>query len=77
MIRSLPQTSKHMKMYLTHNENIKTLEDAMRHLELEEDCLMASKTSANVYIARSSSQGGKWLKRKYHGGNQQERKRDV
>ena len=64
-------------MHLTHNENIKTLEDAMCHLELEEDCPMASKTSANVYIVGSSSQGGKWRKRNYHGGDQQERKGDV
>ena len=46
-------------MYLTHNENIKTLEDTMRHLELEGDRLMASKTSVNVYMADSSSHGGK------------------
>ena len=27
IIRSLPQSWEHMKMHLTHNENIKTLED--------------------------------------------------
>ena len=57
MIRSLPQSWEHMKMHLTHNENIKTLEDAMRHLELEEDRLMACKISADVYMASSSSHG--------------------
>ena len=59
-------------MHLTNNENIKTLEDAMRHLKLEEDRLMVNKTSTNVYMAGSSSHGGKWCKRKFHGGNQQE-----
>ena len=55
VIRSLPQNWEHMKMHLTHNENIKTLEDAMRHLELEKDRLMASKTSDDAYMAGSSS----------------------
>ena len=75
--RSLPQNWEHMKMKLTHNENIKPLEYAMRHLELEEDRLMASKTSANAYMVGSISQGGKWCKRKYQGGNQQEGKGDA
>ena len=69
VICSLPQIREHMKMYLTHNENIKTLEDAMHHLELEEDRLMASKKSTDVYIASSSSHGRKWHKSKFHGGN--------
>ena len=64
-------------MKLTHNENIKTLEYAMRHLELEEDRLMASKTSANAYMVDSISQSGKWHKRKYQGGNHQEGKGDA
>ena len=51
MICSLPQSWEHIKMHLTHNENIKTLEDARRHLELEEDRLMASMTSIDVYMA--------------------------
>ena len=59
VIHSLPQSKEHMKMHLIHNETIKTLEDVMRHLELEEDHLMASKTSVDVYMAGSSSHGGK------------------
>ena len=43
-------------MHLTHHENIRSLEDAMGHLELEEDHLMANKTSADVYMVGSSSQ---------------------
>ena len=42
-----------MKMHLTHNENIKTLEDVVCHLDLEEDRLLASKTSVDVYMALS------------------------
>ena len=49
----------------------------MRHLELEEDCLMDNKISIDVYMASSSSHGGKWRKRKFHGGNQQESQTDA
>ena len=63
-------------MYLTHNESIKMLEDAMRHLEFEGDRLMASKTSVDVYMAGSGSHGGKCCKLKFHGGNQQESQAD-
>ena len=56
-------------MHLTLNENIKTLEDGMCHLELEQDHLMDNKTSTDVYMAGSSSHGGKWCKGKFHGGN--------
>ena len=55
-------------MHLTHNENIKPLEDDMRHLELEE----ANKTSVDIYMAGFNSHSGKGHKRNYHGGNQQE-----
>ena len=72
VIRSLPQNWEHIKMHLTYNENIRTLEDAMRHLELEEDRLMDNKTITDVYMTSSSSHGGKWGKCKFHGGNQQE-----
>ena len=56
-------------MHLTLNENIKTLEDGMCHLELEQDHLMDSKTSTDVYMAGSRSHCGKWCKGKFHGGN--------
>ena len=64
-------------MHLTHNENIKTLEDAMPHLDLEEDHLMANKTSVDVYMTGSNSHGGKWCKHKFHRGNQQESQTDA
>ena len=70
VICSLPNNWENMKMHLTQNEIIKTLEDAMRHLELEEDRLMASKVNVDIYMPSSSSQSGKWRKRKYQGGHQ-------
>ena len=56
-----------------------TYEDALdpRHLELEEDRLMASKTSDDAYMAGSISQSGKWRKQKYLSWNQQEGKGDA
>ena len=48
VICSLPNNWENMKMHLTHNESIKTLEDVMSHLELEEDRLMASKANSDI-----------------------------
>ena len=42
-------------MHLTHNENIRTLDDVVRHLELEEERIESSKLNTNVYMAESSS----------------------
>ena len=77
VIHSLPQSWEHMKMHFTHNEGIKTLKDAMRHLELEEDCLMVNKTSFDVCMAGYNSHGGKWGKHKFHSGNKQESQTDA
>jgi hypothetical protein len=60
-----------MKMNLTHNEGIKTLNDTVRHLELEEDRIEASKpqeTKTTVHLASSSSHGGQGQKRKSNNG---------
>ena len=35
MIRSLPNSWEQMKLNMTHNESIQTLEDLSRHLEFE------------------------------------------
>jgi hypothetical protein len=43
VIRSLPHTWVHLKVNLTQNESIKTLNNGVRHLELEEDRIEASK----------------------------------
>ena len=55
-------------MHLTHNENIKTLNDDARHLELEEDRIEASMPNTDVYMASSSLKGGKSFKCKSYGG---------
>jgi hypothetical protein len=71
MIRSLSYIWEHMKVNLTHNEGIKTLNDAVRHLELEEDRIKASKpqeTETTVHLAGSSSHGGQGQKRKSNDG---------
>ena len=60
-----------MKVNLTHNESIKTLNDATRHLELEEDRIEASKpqnTETAVHLAGSCSHGGQGQKRKSNYG---------
>jgi Zinc knuckle len=56
---------------LTHNKGIKTLNDAVGHLELEEDRIEASKpqkTETTVYLVGSSSHGGQGQKRKSNDG---------
>ena len=41
-------------MHLTHNENIRTMDDVMCHLKLEEERLGSSKPNTNVYTNESS-----------------------
>jgi len=67
VIRSLPQSWKHIKMYLTHNENIKIFENVVRHLELEENRLLAAKPETKIYHADSSSHGASSSKHKRSG----------
>ena len=55
VIRSLPHSWEHMKVNMTHNENIKTFADIARHLELEDEILEAAKSDAQAYVAASSS----------------------
>ena len=55
-------------MHLTHNESIKTLNVVVRHLELEEDRIEASRPNADVYMASSILKGGKSFKRKSYSG---------
>jgi hypothetical protein len=80
VIRSLPHTWVHLKVNLTQNESIKTLNNAVRHLELEEDRIEASKpqeTEITVHLIGSSSHGGQGQKRKSNddkGKSKQEKK---
>ncbi|XP_031251290.1 uncharacterized protein LOC116109196 [Pistacia vera] len=60
VIQSLPHGWEHMKIHLTHNHVIKTLQDVVRHLGLEEDRISANnKANTDVYITESNSQCGK------------------
>ncbi|KAM7502779.1 hypothetical protein LguiB_001683 [Lonicera macranthoides] len=44
-----------MRVIMTHNENIKTFDDLARHLELEAECLEATKANNSSYVVHSSS----------------------
>ena len=59
VIRSLPHNWKHIKVHLTYNQSIKTLNNIARHLELEEDCIEELRPNIDVYMASSSLKGGK------------------
>ena len=43
IIRFLPSVREHLRINLTHNDNIKTFDDVAQHVELEEDHLLADK----------------------------------
>ena len=64
VIRSLPHSWEHMKVNMTHNENIKSFADIMRHLELEDERLEAVKPDAQAYVATSNSKNVPGFKRK-------------
>jgi hypothetical protein len=62
---------EYMKVNLTHNEGIKTLNNVVRHLKLEEDHIEASKsqeTETTVHLIGSISHGGQSQKRKSNDG---------
>lgn len=44
-----------MSKNLTHNENIKNIDDVLLHLELTIECLKIAKSKHLNYIAESSS----------------------
>ena len=62
IICSLPHSWEHMKMHLSHNENICTMANVVCHLELEEERPQSSKPNTNVYMAESSSRKFFWVK---------------
>ena len=68
MIRSLFASWEHMKVNMTHNENIKTFTNIARHLELEDKRLEAAKPDAQAYVAASSSNHVFGFKRKRNFG---------
>ena len=42
-----------MRVNLTHNDNIKTFDDVARHVELEEDRLLAERLVHEVFMTES------------------------
>ncbi|KAM7465477.1 hypothetical protein LguiB_013039 [Lonicera macranthoides] len=63
-IRSLPDSWEHMRVNMTHNENIKTFDDLARHLELEAERLEAAKANNSSYVVHSGSRKASGSKRK-------------
>jgi hypothetical protein len=57
VIRSLPSNWEHMRVNLTHNDNIKTFDDVARHVELEEDRLHAEKPINKAFISETKMRG--------------------
>ncbi|KAL3525361.1 hypothetical protein ACH5RR_013733 [Cinchona calisaya] len=55
VIRSLPQSWEHMKVNMTHNPNIKTFQDARRHVELEDERLKVARSFGEAYVVESNS----------------------
>ena len=64
VIRSLPSNWEHMRVNLTHNQNIKTFDDVARHVELEEDRLLSEKPANEAFMTESKSRGAKGSRRK-------------
>ena len=55
MIRSLPSHWEHMRVNLTHKDNIKTFNDVARHVELEKDRLFAEKPIQEAFMTENKS----------------------
>ena len=56
-----------MKVNMTHNESVKTFKDIQHHLELEDECLVTTKSSAQLYMADTYSRKASGFKRKKGG----------
>ena len=63
VIRSLPNSWEHMKIHMTHNENINTFDDIVRHLKLEEEHLETIGVSSEAYAMTSGYCKGSSAKR--------------
>ena len=53
VILSLPNAEEHLRINLTHNDNIKTFDDVARHVEQEEDRLLVDKPVRWAYMIES------------------------
>ncbi|KAK9200885.1 hypothetical protein WN944_016084 [Citrus x changshan-huyou] len=56
-----------MKVNMTHNESVKTFKDIQHHLELEDERLLAAKSSAQLYMTDTNSRKALGFKRKRGG----------
>ena len=75
-LHSLPDSWETMVIIMTHNETIKTFDDLSRHLELEAECLEASKAtkaakSGSAYVANNDSHSLRGPKRKNYAPRQE------
>ena len=59
VIRSLSDSWEQMKLNMTHNESIQTLEDLSCHLELETECRVAQGQSSAFFAKRGQRQAFK------------------
>ena len=55
MIHSLPNNLEHIRVNVTHNDNIKTFDDVTHHVELEEDKLLVEKPVQKAFMTESKS----------------------
>ena len=55
VIRYLPNSWEHMVVNMTHNQNVKTFDDIVRHLELEAKRLMVARPNEQAYVVESNS----------------------
>ena len=57
VIRSLPSSWEHIRVNLTHNDNIKTFDDVARHVELEKDHFLVEKPIQEAFMTENKSRG--------------------
>ncbi|OMP09168.1 hypothetical protein COLO4_05739 [Corchorus olitorius] len=69
VVRSLPRGWEYMNAMLTHNDSIKTFAEFQRHLELDEEPLIAMSNHPEINMAQFSKRGGSSHKRKKGGKN--------
>ena len=64
-----PKHGKAMHVNLTQNDNIKTFDEVVRHVELKKDRLLAKKPHRGAYLIESSSyKASGWKRKRAKGG---------
>ena len=71
VIRSLLDLWEQMKLNVTHNESIQTLEDLSRHLELEAERCVAQGQSSAFFVKHGQRQAFKAKRKSYEKAPQQ------